>query len=151
MIDLLYRANALVDDAAQLRLPQERIDALRTEYRDILMAGESLHPPAPPSGQRGRTRQSDATNLLSRLRNYEDDVLRFTFNPDAPFTNNIAEQAIRTCKVKQKVSGCFRTFDGAAAFCTICSYLATLHKQKFNLYRSLVQALQGKVPQPRFG
>lgn len=150
MINLLYRANAEVDAATGRCLSQKRIDALRTQYRRILTVGESLNPPAPSSGRRGRTRQSDATNLLARLREYEDDVLRFTFNPDAPFTNNIAEQAIRMCKVKQKVSGCFRTFNGAAAFCTIRSYLATLHKQNFNLYHSLVQSLQGSVPQPRF-
>ena len=151
MIDLLYRANDEVNAAAERRLSQERIDALRTEYRTLLTTGEVLNPSAPSSGRRGRTRQSDATNLLARLRLYENDVLRFTFNPDAPFTNNIAEQAIRMCKVKQKVSGCFRTLNGAAAFCTIRSYLATLHKQKFNLYHSLVQALQGNVPQPSFG
>jgi transposase len=151
MIDMLYRANVEVDAAVERRLPQKRIVALRTKYRSILTAGELLNPPAPCSGQRGRTRQSEATNLLARLREYENDVLRFTFNSDAPFTNNIAEQAIRMCKVKQKVSGCFRTLAGAAAFCTIRSYLATLHKQNFNLYHSLVQALQGNVPQPRFG
>lgn len=151
MIDLLYRANDEVNAAPQRRLAQLRIDALRAEYRSILWAGETLNPALPSSGQRGRTRQSDATNLLLRLRDYEDDVLRFTFDPNAPFTNNIAEQAIRMCKVKQKVSGCFRTFDGAVAFCTIRSYLATLHKQKFNLYDSLVRALQGNVPQPSFG
>jgi len=151
MINLLYRAHAEVDAATKRCLSQQRIDALRTQYRRILTVGESLNPPAPSSGRRGRTRQSDATNLLARLREYENDVLRFTFNPNAPFTNNIAEQAIRMCKVKQKVSGCFRTLKGAAAFCTIRSYLATLHKQNFNLYHSLVQALQGAVPQPRFG
>ena len=151
VIDMLYQANVEVNAVAGHRLPQKRITALRTKYRRILSAGESLNPSAPPSGQRGRTRQSDATNLLARLREYEDDVLRFTFNSDAPFTNNIAEQAIRMCKVKQKVSGCFRTLAGAASFCTIRSYLATLHKQHFNLYHSLVQALQGNVPQPRFG
>jgi transposase len=151
MIDMLYQANDEVGAAADHRLPQKRIVALRTQYRKILSAGESLNPPAPPSGQRGRTRQSDATNLLARLREYEDDVLRFTFNSDAPFTNNIAEQAIRMCKVKQKVSGCFRTLAGAADFCIIRSYLATLHKQHFNLYHSLIQALMGNVTQPRFG
>jgi ribosomal protein L37AE/L43A len=121
----------------------------RCQRQSTVTAGEVLNPPAPSSGRRGRTRQSDATNLLARLCLYEDDVLRCTFNPYAPFTNNIAEQAVRMCKVKQKVSGCFRTLNGASAFCIIHSYLATLHKQKFNLYHSLVQALQGNVPQPQ--
>jgi transposase len=53
-------------------------------------------------------------------------------------------------KVKQKVSGCFRTFAGAAAFCTIRSYLATLQKQRFDLFHCLTLAFQGNVPQPRF-
>ncbi len=150
MIDLLYRANDEVNAAAERCLSKGRIATFRRQYRNILTAGETLNPPAPSSGQRGRTRQSDATNLLARLRGYEEDVLRFTFNPDAPFTNNIAEQAIRMCKVKQKVSGCFRTLNGAVAFCTIRSYLATLHKQKFNLFHALVHALQGNVPQPCF-
>ena len=78
--------------------------------------------------------------------------LLFTFNSDAPFTYNIAEQAIRMgkCKVKQKVSGYFRALAGGSTFCTIHSYIATLHKQNFHLYPSLIQALQGKVHQPRF-
>lgn len=151
MINMLYQASDEVNAAVERLLSQERIDALRTEYRNLLTAGELLNPPVLPSVQRGRTKQSVAANFLARLRKYENDVLRFTFDSDAPFTNNIAEQAIRMCKVKQKVSGCFRTFRGAADFCIICSYLATLHKQNINLYQSLVQALQGNVPQPRFG
>jgi len=150
MIELLYQANDEVDAAPERRLSQARIDAFRTQYQGIVWAGETLNPVRAAAGARGRTQQSKATNLLLRLRTFEDDVLRFTFDPNAAFTNNVAEQAIRMCKVKQKVSGCFRTLAGAQAFCTIRSYLATLHKQKFNLYDSLVQALQGNVPQPCF-
>lgn len=150
MVTLLYSANDEVNAAPGRRLSQERIDALRTEYRTIIWAGDALNPVQPSKGKRGRIKQSNATNLLIRLRTYEDDVLRFTFDPNAPFTNNIAEQAIRMNKVKQKVSGCFRTFKGAQAFCTIRSYLATLNKQKMNLFESLVEALRGNVPQPCF-
>jgi transposase len=76
-------------------------------------------------------------------------LLRFTRHPCVPFSNNLAEQAIRRPKVKQKVSGCFRTPAGAAAFCTIRSYLATLQKQGFDLLQSLTLSFQGNVPQPR--
>jgi hypothetical protein len=109
----------------------------------------AANPPAPPSGKRGPTRQSVAFNLLRRLREHADDVLRFTRDPRVPFSNNRAEQAIRMPKVKQKVSGCFRTPAGAVAFCTARSYLATLQKQGFDLLQSLVLAFQGNVPQPR--
>lgn len=69
---------------------------------------------------------------------------------DVPFTNNIAEQAVRMPKVKQKISGGFRTAAGLDTFCTIRSYLATLHKQDSNRFHDLTLAFQGKPPQPRF-
>ena len=67
-----------------------------------------------------------------------------------PFSNNIAEQAVRMPKVKQKISGGFRTQAGLDTFCTIRSYLATLHKQGANLFHALTLTFQGSPPQPRF-
>lgn len=93
-----------------------------------------MNPLAPKSGKRGRTRQSKAANLLL-LRNYADDVWRFATDHNVPFTNNIAEQAVRMPKVKQKISGCFRTRNGADTFCTLRSYLATMHKQGENHFK----------------
>jgi len=101
------------------------------------------------SGKRGRTRQSKATNLLWRLRTYAEDVWRFASDPNVPFSNNLAEQAVRMPKVKQKISGGFRTRNGADTFCTIRSYLATLHKQGHNLFHALTLTFQGQPPQPR--
>jgi transposase len=83
------------------------------------------------------------------LRTYADDVLRFMSDHGVPFTNNLAEQAVRMPKVKQKVSGCFRTLTGARSFCTVRSYLDTLRKQGVNPFRALTQTFQGNVPQPR--
>jgi transposase len=71
-------------------------------------------------------------------------------DPGIPFTNNIAEQAVRMPKVKQKISGGFRTLKGVETFCVIRSYLATLHKQGDNLFHALTLTFQGKPPQPRF-
>ena len=69
-------------------------------------------------------KRTKARNLLERLREYEDDVLRFMENKNVPFTNNLAENDIRMTKVQQKISGCFRSLDGARIFCRIRSYLS---------------------------
>ena len=130
-------------------LAADRIAHFRSLYWEIIAEGEAANPRAPPSGKRGRTRQSKAVNLLHRLRTYADDVLRFMTDPGVPFTNNLAEQAVRMPKVKQKVSGCFRTLTGAQSFCTIRSYLDTLRKQGANLFHALTLTFQGNVPQPR--
>jgi hypothetical protein len=88
---------------------------------------------------------------IVRLRDYTDDVWPFMTHPDVPFTNNLAEQTVRMPKVKQKVSGCFRTLAGAQAYCVIRSYCATMHKQGANVFESLVAAFKCATPQPNFG
>ena len=125
MIDLLRAACHEVNQAANGVLREEQRAWYRTAYKVILCEGERDHPRVESSGKRGRPKQSKAANLLWRLRTHADDVWRFTLEPDVPFTNNLAEQAIRMQKVKQKVSGGFRTVDGARGFCVIRSYLAT--------------------------
>jgi transposase len=148
LIEMLIAACQEVT-AAGGSLAADRIAHFRSLYREILAEGEAANPRAPPSGKRGRTRQSKAVNLLHRLRTYTDDVLRFMTDPGVPFTNNLAEQAVRMPKVKQKVSGCFRTLRGAQSFCIVRSYLDTLRKQGANLFHALTQTFQGHVPQPR--
>jgi transposase len=68
--------------------------------------------------------------LLKRLREHRLEVWRFISEEGVPFTNNLAEQALRMSKVKQKISGCFRTGHGADTFFTIRSYLATMARAK---------------------
>ena len=99
--------------------------ALQKRYRTILTQGARELPPIPPrqNGQRGKVAKSDAHNLWERMKNYETAVLRFAKHPDVAFTNNRAERDLRMAKVKQKVSGCFRTRKYAEAYCRISSYL----------------------------
>jgi transposase len=150
MIDLLVTAHHETVAAQGKPLTTTRIQIIRADFDAILAAAAIANPERPTSGKRGRTAQSVPFNLYRRLRDHADDVLRFTSDPRVPFSNNLAEQAIRMPKVKHKIAGCFRTTAGAKAFCTIRSYLDTLRKQHFDLFPSLVQVFSGNVPQPRF-
>jgi transposase len=159
MIELLTHANHLDNhNCADGQSPnyksqkyQAEIRELRDLYEAILAQAQTDNPVVSSTGKRGRPKQSKATNLLGRLRDYRDDVWRFMTQPDVPFTNNLAEQTVRMPKVKQKVSGCFRTLPGAQTYCVIRSYCATMHKQGANVFDSLVAAFKGATPQPCFG
>jgi len=83
-------------------------------------------------------RQPSTVRLSSLLRDYADDVWRFMTQAHVPFTNNLAERAVRMPKVKQKVSGCFHTLQGVKTYCVIRSYCATLHKQGANVCGGLI-------------
>ena len=148
LIDLLLDAHQEVSVVGG-PLPLDRIACYRRVHAEILAEGEMANPRAPPSGKRGRTRQSKALNLIDRLRVHADDVWRFSSDHNVPFSNNIAEQAVHMPKVKQKISGGFRTTAGLDTFCTIRSYLSTLHKQGANLFHALILTFQGDPPQPR--
>lgn len=106
----------------------------------------------PPSakrkpGQRGRLKRSKSRNLLERLISFQDDVLRFMDNIDVPFTNNQGENDLRMTKVQQKISGCFRSVDGAHIFCRVRSYLITCRKHGIGPTEALETLFKGKLPQ----
>lgn len=149
MLVLLRAACHEVNQADDGALCAERRQWYAREYDSILCEGEREHPRLASSGKRGRIAQSKATNLLGRLRKYADDVWRFASDSKVPFTNNLAEQAVRMPKVKQKISGGFRTLSGARNFCVIRSYIVTMRKQGANVFSALTLAFQGQVPQPR--
>ena len=92
---------------------------------------------------RGRIKQSEEHNLLSRLKRHQGGVLRFFNEPGVPFDNNQAERDLRMLKVQQKTSGCFRTETGATLFCTFRSYVSTARKLGLNLLGSITDAFQG--------
>ena len=77
---------------------------------------------------------------------YEEDVLRFMDNEIVPFTNNQGEDDIRMTKVHQKISGCFRSFEGAEIFCRIRSYISFCRKQEISLMVALRLLFQGAMP-----
>ncbi len=121
-------------------------------YRAILKQGYEANPlekPPDSKPKRGRPKKTKARNLLERLDHYESFVLAFLHDTRIPFTNNQAERDIRMIKVRQKISGCFRTTKGALSFARIRSYLSTARKNGLNLLISITNAISGRpfIPQ----
>jgi len=155
LIALLCEANeatCMARAAGLSALPGPIIEDLFTRYDALLAEGARCHPRrAGPPGRRGRVKQTPAYNLIGRLRDHRQEVLRFVTDLRVPFDNNQAERDIRMPKLKQKVSGCFRSEEGAHAFATIRSYLSTLRKQSVDPYQALVMTFRGNPPMPRLG
>ncbi len=130
-------------------IPKPILIRLTELYDSILRRGLDFHESLPPltrKSNRGRVKRRVGHNLLLRLKDYASDVLRFLIEPDVPFTNNQAERDLRMMKCKQKISGCFRSFDNALNFANIRSVLSTARKQNLNLLDVLIQALSGQPP-----
>lgn len=123
-------------------LDEQQFNKAHARYKTIVRQGRREHPRRQP-GQ-GRTSQCKAANMLDRLQDYDLCVLAFLIDPQVPFTNNQGEQDIRMIKVKQKISGCFRTLAGAQVFARVRSYLSTCRKQGQNLFEACHRAVIGQ-------
>ena len=148
MKTLLETFNAKVNDAGGV-LDAKESEKCRLEYRALLKEAETECPePDIPKqkGKRGRIKKTKSRNLLERLRDFEGDVLRFMENKNVPFTNNLGENDIRMTKVQQKISGCFRSMEGAKIFCLIRSYLSTCRKNSVKASQALELLFKGKLP-----
>ena len=147
--ELLLEINDAVDTAGGV-LQEAEAERYRHRYRAVLKAGEAESPPPDETqraqGQRGRLKRTKARSLLERLRDYEDDVLRFMVVAEVPFTNNQGENDLRMTKVQQKISGCFRSDEGARIFCRIRSYLSTCRKNAVSSSEALRLLFEGRVP-----
>lgn len=144
---LLITMNRAVDAAGGV-LPEAEQIQYQKNYRKILKRGEEECPQPPPkeAGKRGRRKKPRCLNLLERLRDFEEDVLRFMSVEVVPFTNNQAENDLRMTKVQQKISGCFRSMEGARIFCRVRAFLSTCRKNKISPTDALRALFQGKLP-----
>jgi transposase len=113
-------------------------------YWKLLRAGRKANPLTPKQRANPRAKQSKEQNLLDRLEGYDDAILAFLWNLDLPFTNNEAERAFRMMKVRLKISGCFRTIQGARRHARIRSYISTLRKHGLPVLEYLRRALDGR-------
>ena len=155
MMTLLTTIKALVDSTQAeghdaLSAPQ--LLGFSVLYQALLADGFKANPPPPELADApkkpGRTKQSPPKNLLDRLDRYETAVLAFMHNFRVPFDNNQAERDVRMMKLKQKISGCFRSADGAREFCRIRGYISTLRKQGLPVLDALKSTFTGSPVLP---
>jgi len=128
----IHRAVYEYKQSGKEALSRYLLEKFEAEYSQIITAGKKLHThrgEPEQTGQRGRKKQHKGKNLLDRLDGNRDQVLGFMRDFSIPFTNNLAEGDIRMQKVKQKISGCFRTRAGANVFAHLRSYISTARKQ----------------------
>lgn len=144
---LLKETCRKVSASEEKKLSEQDYKNLLKRFRNIMTRGQKELPPIPPkpTGKRGKIAKSDAHNLWERMKENETAVLLFAKESHVSFTNNRAERDLRMAKVKQKVSGCFRTLKYAQAYCRISSYLQTMANKGYNPLVAIQMALAGKV------
>jgi transposase len=135
-------------DCGQTRLHPLLECRFEARYTTLLKIGYAANPPPEPTGKKGRPKQGPARSLLLRLDQARKAVLAFMYDFDVPFDNNQAERDLRMMKVKQKVSGCFRSEGGAKAFCRLRGYISTLRKQGAQVLSALRQLYAGTPIRP---
>ena len=146
LVTILYQVQAAKTDG-QIALPDDQLQAFEARYAEILDQGFAANPmPTPPPDapkKRGRPKRSPPRNLLERLKSQQASVLGFMHDFEVPFDNNQAERDLRMMKLKQKISGCFRSVDGTRMFCRIRGYLSTLRKLDQNILDALIGLFSG--------
>ena len=154
MIDFLLEVKEEKERSEQEAFDRQTIKGYEERYRRIIAAGMLANPPPvekETKKKRGRKKKSDALNLLDRLNRYEKATLAFMYDFAVPFDNNLAERDIRMMKVQQKISGTFRSFEGALSFCRIRSYISTIKKRGMNVISALQDVFADKALLPEIG
>ena len=148
MIDHLLAIKAAVATASGtglLALPPADQERFLKDYERIVQAGYAQNPAVVLHGpkRRGRRKQSKARNLLDRFRDHPDEILAFMRDFAVPFDNNQSERDLRMMKLRQKISGTFRSFQALVNFCRIRGYVSTARKNGLNALEALQRVFLG--------
>jgi transposase len=149
--ELLLEIKRAVDDARSRGLDGLSAELkwqFESHYDAVLEEGHKANPKPMSTGKRGRPKRGKAGSLVDRLREHKEPTLAFMEDFRVPFDNNQAERDIRMTKVREKISGCFRTTVGAHRFCRIRGYISTLRKQGLPVLSALGKAMIGAPPLP---
>lgn len=139
----LLRLYYLSDEGKSQLNPQQQQKALALYNKIWTYADQAEPPPQKSTTGRGRPKATKGRNLLIRLKKHQAAVLAFAFHEEVPFTNNQAERDLRPAKIKQKVAGSFRTFEGAQRYARIQGFISTTRKHQFSVFNELKAALGG--------
>ena len=153
MIELLLEILSMVWKALEegnSKLSDEELLSNSNRYRNILSEGEKEYVSNDNNWKAGRKKRKKWHNLLIRLRKEEEGTLKFMYDFNVPFTNNLAERDLRMTKVKLKISWCFRSKTGSEHYCRIKSYISTIKKQGMDIFSSISSIFSKNIIQPSF-
>jgi transposase len=144
----LRRWKRLVDRAKERErdhLAAATVRKIEQRYEQLVHMGMRANPPPalPEQSRRGRKKKGKARSLVDRLWDNRVHVLRFVHDFRVPFDNNVAERDLRMMKVQQKISGTFRSWEGAEAFAAVRSYLSTIRKRGINVIEGVLSIFSG--------
>ncbi len=145
--DLLLFAKASVETAkseGKDHVDPELLKNIDSRYHQILDEALTGMPAPLRTGRRGRVKKTKQQNLIERLLHHKESVLAFLYDFTVPFDNNRAERDVRMMKLKQKISGTFRSLQGAQYFARIRGYISTVRKNGRNVFEEIGNALSGK-------
>ena len=146
MTDCLPDIKEAIDQARPIadHLTKAQLQVFEARYQNILDDGYSANPlsacPAHAGKKRGRRKKTKPRNLLEHHDGHRQEALAFMYDFNVPFDNNLAEWDIRMMKVQQKISGLFRSTEGARAFCRIHSYISTARKNALGALDAIARA-----------
>jgi transposase len=133
----------------QKQIKQSEITAIEKKYDEIVNEGIKQEPlPLAAIHKRGRKAKGKSLKLLECFRDKKKEYMGFLYDKNIPFDNNLAERDLRMVKLKQKISGCFRTRKGAEMFCRIRSYISTIKKQGGNIWDALQLSIKSSTLHP---
>jgi len=146
--ELLSEMKKYTDKCREMNISidPEKVREFEEIYDTVI--SEGIEENQPPDNfkkvkKRGKTAQTKAKNLLDRFIVHKEQILRFLNDLRVSFDNNQAERDIRMMKLQQKISGTFRTIEGALAFCRIRGYISTIRKNGMKAMDAILAALNG--------